>query len=218
MAKGVITTKYLEDLGVDKDTATKIFAERGKEIAEANSEKEAIEKQLADAKKSIESLNAEFEKLKAENADGAEWKKKFETLQAETAEKARKAEEDRILNEKNIRNHEYFDNALKAIGKTADDWNGGDNGRFTAEGYYKKFVEAIESEENAGKSHKDVLHNLVKNDQNAFKGVTVAKLAGGTPRGNSRFNSREEIIAIKDGATRRAEMLNNPQYFPELNN
>lgn len=214
MAKGVITTKYLEDLGVDKDTATKIFAERGKEIAEANSEKEAIEKQLEDAKKSIESLNAEFEKLKAENADGAEWKKKFETLQAETAEKARKAEEDRILNEKSIKNHEYFDNALKAIGKTADDWNG----KFTAEGYYNEFVKAIESEENAGKSHKDVLHNLVKNDQNAFKGVTVTKLAGGTPRGNSRFNSREEIIAIKDGATRRAEMLNNPQYFPELNN
>lgn len=214
MAKGVITTKYLEDLGVDKDTATKIFAERGKEIAEANSEKEAIEKQLEDAKKSIESLNAEFENLKAENADGAEWKKKFETLQAETAEKARKAEEDRILNEKSIKNHEYFDNALKAIGKTADDWNG----KFTADGYYNEFVKAIESEENAGKSHKDVLHNLVKNDQNAFKGVTAIKLAGGTPRGNSRFNSREEIIAIKDGATRRAEMLNNPQYFPELNN
>lgn len=214
MAKGVITTKYLEDLGVDKDTATKIFAERGKEIAEANSEKEAIEKQLEDAKKSIESLNAEFEKLKAENADGAEWKKKFETLQSETAEKARKAEEDRILNEKSIKNHEYFANALKAIGKTADDWNG----KFTADGYYNEFVKAIESEENAGKSHKDVLHNLVKNDQNAFKGVTAVKLAGGTPRGNSRFNSREEIIAIKDGATRRAEMLNNPQYFPELNN
>lgn len=214
MAKGVITTKYLEDLGVDKDTATKIFAERGKEIAEANSEKETIEKQLADAKKSIESLNAEFERLKAENADGAEWKKKFEDLQAETAENARKAEEERILSEKSARNHEYFDNALKAIGKTADDWNG----KFTADGYYNEFVKAIESEENAGKSHKDVLHNLVKNDQNAFKGVTVAKLAGGTPRGNSRFNSREEIIAIKDGATRRAEMLNNPQYFPELNN
>ncbi len=214
MAKGVITTKYLEDLGVDKDTATKIFAERGKEIAEANSEKEAIEKQLAEAKKSIESLNAEFEKLKTENADGAEWKKKFEDLKAETAENARKAEEERILSEKSARNHEYFDNALKAIGKTADDWNG----KFTADGYYNEFVKAIESEENAGKSHKDVLHNLVKNDQNAFKGVTVAKLAGGTPRGNSRFNSREEIIAIKDGATRRAEMLNNPQYFPELNN
>lgn len=214
MAKGVITTKYLEDLGVDKDTATKIFAERGKEIAEANSEKEAIEKQLAEAKKSIESLNAEFEKLKTENADGAEWKKKFEDLKAETAENARKAEEERILSEKSARNHEYFDNALKAIGKTADDWNG----KFTADGYYNEFVKAIESEENAGKSHKDVLHNLVKNDPNAFKGVTVAKLAGGTPRGNSRFNSREEIIAIKDGATRRAEMLNNPQYFPELNN
>lgn len=214
MAKGIITTKYLEGLGVDKDVAIKILAERGKEIEETNAEKENLEKELAEAKKSIESLNNEFEKLKTENADGAEWKSRFEALQAETEAKAKQAEADRILAEKNIRNHEYFDNALKAIGKTSDDWNG----KFTADGYYNEFVKAIEAEENAGKAHKDILHDLVKNDQNAFKGVTVAKLAGGTPRGNSKYSSREEILAIKDGATRRAEMLNNPQYFPEINN
>lgn len=214
MAKGIITTKYLEGLGVDKDVAIKILAERGKEIEETNAEKENLEKELSDAKKSIESLNTEFEKLKTENADGAEWKSRFEALQAETEAKAKQAEADRILAEKNTRNHEYFDNALKAIGKTSDDWNG----KFTADGYYNEFVKAIEAEENAGKAHKDILHDLVKNDQNAFKGVTVAKLAGGTPRGNSKYSSREEILAIKDGTTRRAEMLNNPQYFPEINN
>ena len=208
-----ITVKYLEGLGIDKSIAEQIFAERGKEVEADKGKREKLENELKESNTRFENLNAEFEKLKTENADGTEWKSRFEALQAETEAKAKQAEADRILAEKNTRNHEYFNNALKAIGKTADDWNG----KFTADGYYNEFVKAIESEENAGKSHKDVLHDLVKNDQNAFKGVTAVKLAGGTPRGNSRFNSREEIIAIKDGATRRAEMLNNPQYFPEIN-
>lgn len=208
-----ITVKYLEGLGIEKTIAEQIFAERSKEIEADKVKREKLENELSENKINFENLNAEFEKLKTENADGAEWKSRFEALQAETEAKAKQAEADRILAEKNTRNHEYFDNALKAIGKTSDDWNG----KFTADGYYNEFVKAIESEENAGKAHKDILHDLVKNDQNAFKGVTAVKLAGGTPRGNSRFNSREEIIAIKDGATRRAEMLNNPQYFPEIN-
>lgn len=214
MAKGIITTKYLEELGLDKETAAKIFAERGKEIADINAEKERLANELKESNERIESLNAEFEKLKTENADGMEWKSRFEALQADNEAKAKQAEADRILAEKNTRNHEYFENALKAIGKTADDWNG----KFTAEGYYNEFVKAIESEENAGKSHKDVLHNLVKNDQNAFKGVTAVKLAGGTPTGNGKYKSRDEIMSIKDKSTRLNEMLNNPQYFPEINN
>lgn len=214
MAKGIITTKYLEDLGIDKETAAKIFADRGKENTEYDTEKEKILDELAETKKQFSSLNDEFENLKASNADGEQWKTKFENLQAENEEKARKAEEERLLQEKSARNREYFNNALKAIGKTADDWNG----KFTADGYFNEFVKAIENEENAGKSHKDVLHNLVKNDQNAFKGVTAVKLAGGTPTGNGKYKSRDEIMSIKDKSTRLNEMLNNPQYFPEINN
>lgn len=209
-----ITVKYLENLGIEKTIAEQIFAERGKELEAEKAKRESLENDLKESKLSFENLNKELEKLKTENAGVEEWKSRFEALKAENEAKERQAEADRILQEKETRNHEYFNNALKAIGKTADDWSG----KFTADGYYNEFVKAIENEENAGKAHKDILHNLVKDDQNAFKGVTVAKLAGGTPRGNSRFNSRDEIIAIKDGATRRAEMLNNPQFFPELNN
>lgn len=209
-----ITVKYLENLGIEKTIAEQIFTERGKELEAEKAKRESLENDLKESKLSFENLNKELEKLKTENAGVEEWKSRFEALKADNEAKERQAEADRILQEKETRNHEYFNNALKAIGKTADDWSG----KFTADGYYNEFVKAIENEENAGKSHKDILHNLVKDDQNAFKGVTVAKLAGGTPRGNSRFNSREEIIAIKDGATRRAEMLNNPQFFPELNN
>lgn len=209
-----ITVKYLESLGIDKSIAEQIFAERGKELEAEKAKKEKLENELKESNFRFDDLNAEFEKLKADNADGAEWKSRFEALQAETEAKAKQAEADRILAEKDARNHEYFDNALKAIGKTADDWNG----KFTADGYFNEFVKAIEAEENAGKSHKDVLHNLVKNDQNAFKGVTAVKLAGGTPTGNGKYKSRDEIMSIKDKSTRLNEMLNNPQYFPEINN
>lgn len=209
-----ITVKYLEGLGIEKTVAEQIFAERSKEIEADKVKREKLENELSENKTSLENLNAEFEKLKTENADGAEWRTKFEALKAENEAKEKQAEADRILAEKNTRNHEYFDNALKAIGKTSDDWNG----KFTADGYYNEFVKAIESEENAGKAHKDILHDLVKNDQNAFKGVTVAKLAGGTPQGNGKYKSRDEIMAIKDKSTRLNEMVANPQYFPELNN
>ena len=212
MAKGIITTKYLESLGVDSETAAKIFAERGKEISEAAANIADLESQLKESKDSLTSLNAEFEKLKAENASGTEWKSRYEALQAEIEAKEKQAEADRILKEKDARNREYFNNALSAIGKTSDDWNG----KFTADGYYNEFVKAIESEENAGKAHKDILHNLVKDDKNAFKGITVTKLAGGTPTGNGKYSSREEILNIKDTATRQNEMLHNPQFFPEL--
>lgn len=209
-----ITVKYLEGLGIEKAVAEQIFAERSKEIEADKVKREKLENELSENKTNFENLNAEFEKLKTENADGAEWRTKFEALKAENEAKEKQAEADRILAEKNTRNHEYFDNALKAIGKTSDDWNG----KFTADGYYNEFVKAIESEENAGKAHKDILHDLVKNDQNAFKGVTVAKLAGGTPQGNGKYKSRDEIMAIKDKSTRLNEIVANPQYFPELNN
>lgn len=208
-----ITVKYLEGLGIEREIANKIFAERSEEIRADKAKAEELESKLKESNLSLEKLNAEFEKLKSENANGTEWKSRFEALQAETEAKAKQAEANRILSEKNARNHEYFENALKAIGKTSDDWNG----KFTAEGYYNEFVKEIESEENAGKSHKDILHNLVKNDQNAFKGVTAIKLAGGTPTGNGKYKSRDEIMAIKDKSTRLNEMLNNPQYFPEIN-
>ena len=84
--------------------------------------------------------------------------------------------------------------------------------------YRRKFENALAEKENEGKSDADILHALTKDDAAAFKGVTVVKLAGGKPTGTSKYSSKNEIMSIKDGATRRAEMLANPQFFPELNN
>ena len=82
--------------------------------------------------------------------------------------------------------------------------------------YLKKFGEAIEIEDNKSLSDEQIFHNLIKDDATAFTGVTAVKLAGGRPSGTSG-KTRDEIMAIKDGNTRRAEMLANAHLFPELN-
>ena len=84
------------------------------------------------------------------------------------------------------------------------------------EAYLKKFGEALESKDFEGQSDEQIIHTLTKDDATAFTGVTAVKLAGGRPSGTSG-KTRDEIMAIKDGNTRRAEMLANAHLFPELN-
>lgn len=202
-----ITVKYLEDLGVEKEVAEKIFAERSKEIEADKAKREKLETELQEKKESLDNLSKEFENLKSSNASAEEYKTKYEALVADNEAKAKKAEADRILAEKNadiekrfaqcVGDKKFSHDAIKAS-------------------YLKKFAEALESEEYKGKGDVDIFHALTKDDAAAFTGVTAVKLAGGRPSGTSG-KTRDEIMAIKDGNTRRAEMLANAHLFPELN-
>lgn len=203
-----ITTKFLEDLGISKEIATQIFAERGKEMAENTAKQTELENELATAKKNLETLTAEAETLRTANADGNEWKTKFEKLQNDIAEEKKQAEADRVAKEKQTDIENRF-NAVMGDKKFSHD--------AIRESYLRKFGEALESEEYKGKGDSAIFHALTKDDKNAFKGVEVVKLAGGTPTGNGKYTSREDILKIKDTATRQNEMLHNPQFFPELN-
>lgn len=202
-----ITVKYLEDLGVEKEVAEKIFAERSKEIEADKSKREKLETELKEKKESLDNLSKEFEDLKSSNASAEEYKTKYEALVADNEAKAKQAEAARILAEKNadiekrfaecVGDKKFSHDAIKAS-------------------YLKKFAEALESEEYKGKGDVDIFHALTKDDAAAFTGVTAVKLAGGRPSGTSG-KTRDEIMAIKDGNTRRAEMLANAHLFPELN-
>ena len=167
-----ITVKYLEDLGVEKEVAEKIFAERSKEIEADKAKREKLETELKEKKHQMISC-ASVDGLAEKNENS---NKRFEA----------------VVGEK-----KFSHNAIKAD-------------------YLKKFGEALELEENKSLSDEQVFHNLIKDDKNAFEGVTAVKLAGGRPSGTSG-KTREEIMAIKDGNTRRAEMLANAHLFPELN-
>lgn len=205
-----ITVKYLEDLGVEKEVAEKIFAERSREIEADKVKREKLETELKEKKESLDNLSKEFEDLKSSNASAEEYKTKYEALVADNEAKAKQAEADRILAEKTENINKRFE---AVVGEKKFSHNA------IKADYLKKFGEAIELEENKSLSDEQVFRNLIKDDKNAFEGVTAVKLAGGRPtgiNGASKYSSREEINAIKDASTRQAEMLAHPHLFPEI--
>lgn len=202
-----ITVKYLEDLGVEKEVAEKIFAERSKEIEADKAKREKLETELKEKTESLDNLSKEFEDLKANNASAEEYKSKYEALVADNEAKAKQAEADRILAEKTENINKRFE---AVVGEKTFSHNA------IKADYLKKFGEAIELEDNKSLSDEQIFHNLIKDDATAFTGVTAVKLQGGRPTGTSSGKTREEIMAIKDMKTRHSEMLANSHLFPEL--
>ena len=200
-----ITVKYLEDLGVEKEVAEKIFAERSKEIEADKAKREKLETELKEKKESLDNLSKEFEDLKSSNASAEEYKTKYEALVADNEAKEKQAEADRILAEKNADIEKRF---AECVGdkKFSHDAIKAD--------YLKKFADALESEEYKCKGDVDIFHALTKDDATAFTGVTAVKLAGGTPQGNgTKYTSKADIMAIKDRTERRNAIAQNLELF-----
>ena len=200
-----ITVKYLEDLGVEKEVAEKIFAERSKEIEADKAKREKLETELKESKESLDNLSKEFEDLKANNASAEEYKSKYEAVIAENEAKAKQAEADRILAEKTENINKRFD---AVVGEKKFSHNA------IKADYLKKFGEAIELEDNKSLSDEQIFHNLIKDDATAFTGVTAVKLQGGTPQGNgTKYTSKADIMAIKDRTERRNAIAQNLELF-----
>ena len=200
-----ILTQLFGDAVTD-DAMKQFNAELGKKFvakADFNAKVEEV-KTLKGEKKNLEDEVARLN----ENANGNEdVKKELEALKAKIDADAKQAEADRISREKAESDERLFN---EAVGEK----------KFSHDAikshYFNLFRQDLAKEENKGKSAVDILHNLTKDDKNAFEGVTAVKLQGGRPSGTSG-KTRDEIMAIKDGNTRRAEMLANAHLFPELN-
>ena len=200
-----ILTQLFGDAVTD-DAMKQFNAELGKKFvakADFNAKVEEV-KTLKGEKKNLEDEVARLN----ENANGNEdVKKELEALKAKIDADAKQAEADRISREKAESDERLFNEALGEKKFSHD---------AIKSHYFNLFRQDLAKEENKGKSAVDILHNLTKDDKNAFEGVTAVKLAGGRPSGTSG-KTRDEIMAIKDGNTRRAEMLANAHLFPELN-
>lgn len=202
--KEILTQLFGE--AVTDDAMKQFNAELGKKFvakADFNAKVEEV-KTLKGEKKTLED---EVTRLN-ENANGNEdVKKELEALKAKIDADAKQAEAERISREKAESDERLFN---EAVGEK----------KFSHDAikshYFNLFRQDLAKEENKGKSAVDILHNLTKDDATAFTGVTAVKLAGGRPSGTSG-KTRDEIMAIKDGNTRRAEMLANAHLFPELN-
>ena len=202
-----ILTQLFGDAVTD-DAMKQFNAELGKKFvakADFNAKVEEV-KTLKGEKKTLED---EVTRLN-ENANGNEdVKKELEALKAKIDADAKQAEADRISREKAESDERLFN---EAVGEK----------KFSHDAikshYFNLFRQDLAKEENKGKSAVDILHNLTKDDATAFTGVTAVKLQGGRPQGIGKYKSKDEIMSIKDGTLRRAEMLANPQFFPELSN
>lgn len=184
-----ITVKYLEDLGVEKEVAEKIFAERSKEIEADKAKREKLETELKESKDSLESLNAEIEKVRKNGKNADEIQAKLDALIAEREAEKKKAEADRILAEKNADIEKRFA-ACVGDKKFSHDAIKAD--------YLKKFANALESEEYKGKGDTEIFHNLTKDDKNAFTGVQAIRLQGGRPSGTGHGYSTVKEIMTSD--------------------
>lgn len=181
-----ITVKYLEDLGVEKEIAEKIFAERSKEIEADKAKREAVETKLKEAEKSLETLTTEIDTLKTSGKNAEEIQAKLDALIAEREAEKTKAEADRIMKEKQDNINNRFNTVLGEKKFSHD---------AIREAYLKKFGEALESKDFEGQSDEQIMHALTKDDATAFTGVTAVKLAGGRPIGTGHgYSSVKEIM------------------------
>lgn len=202
-----ITVKYLEDLGVEKEVAEKIFAERSKEIEADKAKREKLETELKEKTESLESLTTEIDTLKTSGKNAEEIQAKLDALIAEREAEKTKAEADRIMKEKLEATKSRFEKANEGKGEWYNEP--------TKDFYFKKFSDALESEEYAGQSDVDIMHSLTKDDQTARKGVTAVKLQGGTPQGvnGKHYATKKDIMAIKDSTERQQAIADNISLF-----
>ena len=166
-----ITVKYLEDLGVEKEVAEKIFAERSKEIEADKAKREKLETELKEKTESLESLTTEIDTLKTSGKNAEEIQAKLDALIAEREAERTKAEADRLAKEK-------ADNVLSRFNAVKKKFKHND----IEQAYLKRFGDAIESKDFEGKSDTEIYHELTKDDD-CHEGVKAVHLAGGTPSG-----------------------------------
>lgn len=180
-----ITVKYLEGLGIEKDLANKIFAERSEEI-EAEKKKYAdLEKKLADSNANFEKVQKEFDALKETNASAEDYKAKFEKLTADVKAEKEKAEADRKAAEKASGIKNRF---VSAIGEKKFSHPAVESD------YLRQFTEALEKDENQGKADTDIIHALTKDDAGAFVGVSKEHIPGGKGGNLPPDNSQARAI------------------------
>lgn len=80
--------KFLEELGIEKETVDKIMAENGKDIETAKGDLETIKAELENAKAVISERDKQLKELEKSVGDNEELKTQLENLQAENKKQA----------------------------------------------------------------------------------------------------------------------------------
>lgn len=162
--------KFLEDLGLSKETIDKILEENKKEVETAKEEVETQKMELETAKKEITSLknqakerDKQLEDLKNSSGDMEQMKKQIETLQGENKETKQK--------------HEAEMKQLKVNFAVEKALAGAKAKNITAVKALLKDLDKAELDENGEvKGLKEQIETLVKEEGTAFLFETQQKL------------------------------------------
>lgn len=73
--------KFLEDMGIDKETVDKIMAENGKDIEDSKGNLEQVKEELKQSKGQLTERDTQLEDLKKSSGDNEELKKQIDDLQ-----------------------------------------------------------------------------------------------------------------------------------------
>lgn len=197
-----LTRKSLKAMGLTDEQVESIIEMHTETV---DGQKADIARYKADAEK-LPGVQKELDDLKAKGDDG--WKEKhdkikgdFEKYKGEIEAKAAKAAKESAVR--------AFYESKGITGKNLDIAMRGSRAE-------------IDSIEIDGDKIKDTapLDALVKGDFSALVATTTTKGAHtATPpanNGSGNGKTREEILSIKDGSARRAEMMKNTHLFPEI--
>lgn len=193
---------------VTDEQLTAIMALNGKDIENLKSKAEKTENELKEKQTAFDEITKQFEELKKSNATAQDWEKKYTELQQDVATKEKERQEAQAKAERTQRINARFNEALKECGKSDADWNS----PFIKNGYLDLFDKAVSADENASKSDKDILHELVKDDSSAFKNVTVTEI-----KGASAFVPSSKKDFAKMSYTEKAELFkSNPSLYEQM--
>lgn len=188
------TTEFLAGLGIEKEVAAKIFAERSLEIEAEKANAEKIKSQLITANETIEAMTADLAKAKADGATVESLNAKIaEYEQAEVMRKQAEAENSRRASlDERFEKWQYKDKSGNPIPFT-------EAGRRIAR---LDFEKAIEAEENAGKSDDEIIRALTFDENGNARagyfdsGVTVSALSGAEPLPSGGGADEAKIRAV----------------------
>ena len=197
-----LTRKMLKAMGIEEEKIDQIIEAHSETVDSLKADRDNYKKD-ADQLKSV---REELDELKAKGDDG--WKEKHDKLKGDfdTYKKDVEAKE----------THSKKVEAFKSILK---------DGNFSEKGIEKavKYADFEKMElDDDGKTIKNAPEHLKAAKEEWAEYVTTTTTTGAktsNPPANSGSGTgktRDEIIAIRDGATRRAEMAKNAHLFPEM--
>lgn len=177
--------EILKNIGIEipedkKTDFDKAITENYKTIAEVKKISDKLDianNDLIQTKDTLQKMSTEFETFKKNSSSAEDFKTKYETLLKDNEQKEQKRQAQELEKQERAEFDSYFAEKEK-------EWAN----PLIADGYFSKYREAKNAEENKNKMSADIIYSLVKDDSTAFK----------TPASNSFLKGKDPTSNTDD--------------------